>query len=101
MILRALSLADCPPTVWNLCRPEVFSVRDVATRFGELLGRAPQFTGSENPNALLCNSRAICAKLGDPSIPLARMLRWIAEWVQGSGCTLSKPTHFEVRDGRY
>ena len=101
MILRALSLAHCPPTVWNLCRPEVFSVRDVATRFGELLGRAPQFIGSENPNALLCNSRPICAKLGEPATPLVPMLRWIAEWVQGNGCTWGKPTHFEVRDGRY
>jgi nucleoside-diphosphate-sugar epimerase len=101
MILRALSLANCPPTTWNLCRPEVFSVRDVAARFGELLGRAPQFAGSENPNALLCNSRPICAKLGEPATPLAPMMRWIAEWVQGNGCTWGKPTHFEVRDGRY
>jgi nucleoside-diphosphate-sugar epimerase len=101
MILRALSLAHCPPTVWNLCRPEVFSVGDVAARFGELLGRAPQFIGSENPKALLCNSRPICAKLGEPATPLVPMLRWIAEWVQGNGCTWGKPTHFEVRDGRY
>ena len=87
MILRALSLANCPPTAWNLCRPEVFSVRVVAARFGEFLGRAPQFTGSENLNALLCDSRPICAKLGEPATPLAPMLRWIAEWVQGNGCT--------------
>ncbi len=101
MILRSLSLADCPPTIWNLCRPEVFSVRKVAAQFGELLARPPQFTGSENPNALLCDSRPLCAKLGDPPTTLAPMLRWIADWVQRGGSTLGKPTGFQVRDGKY
>jgi nucleoside-diphosphate-sugar epimerase len=101
MILRALFLAKCPPTAWNLCRPEVFSVRAVAAQFGELLGRAPWFAGSENPDALLCDSRPLCRELGDPSTPLAPMLRWIADWVRRGGCTLGKPTHFEVRDGSY
>jgi nucleoside-diphosphate-sugar epimerase len=101
LILRSLSLANCPPTTWNLCRPEVFSVRSVATQFGERLGRPPCFTGSENPNALLCNSRPLCQELGEPSTPLAPMLRWIADWVRRDGCTWGKPTGFEVRDGNY
>jgi len=101
LILRSLSLANCPPTIWNLCRPEVFSVRSVAAPFGELLGRPPRFTGSENPNALLCNSRPLCDQLGEPSTPLAPMLRWIADWVRHNGCTWGKPTGFEVRDGNY
>jgi nucleoside-diphosphate-sugar epimerase len=101
LILRSLALANCPPTIWNLCRPEVFSVRSVAAQFGELLGRAPRFTGTENPNALLCNSRPLCEKLGEPSTPLAPMLNWIADWVRRDGCTWGKPTGFEVRDGKY
>jgi len=101
MILRSLALASCPPTVWNLCRPEVFSVRSVAEQFGELLARSPRFTGGENPTALLCNSRPLCKELGEPSTPLAPMLRWIADWVRREGCTWGKPTGFEVRDGKY
>jgi len=101
LILRSLSLSNCPPTIWNLCRPEVFSVRSVAAQFGELLRRPPRFTGSENPNALLCNSRPLCDQLGEPSTPLAPMLRWIADWVRHNGCTWGKPTGFEVRDGNY
>jgi nucleoside-diphosphate-sugar epimerase len=101
MILRSLTLADCPPTIWNLCRPEVFSVRSVAGQFGELLGRPPQFTGKENSTALLCNSRRLCDELGEPSTPLAPLLRWIADWVRHEGCTWGKPTGFEVRDGQY
>jgi dTDP-4-dehydrorhamnose reductase len=101
LILRSLALAKCPSTVWNLCRPEVFSVREVAEQFGQLLGRPPQFAGSENPTALLCNSRPLCEALGEPPTPLAPMLRWIADWVRRDGCTWGKPTGFEVRDGRY
>jgi nucleoside-diphosphate-sugar epimerase len=101
MILRSLSLAGCPPTTWNLCRTEVFSVRSVAEQFGELFGRPPQFKGAESPNALLCNSRALCDKLGEPATPLDPMLRWIADWVRQGGHTWGKPTGFEVRDGKY
>jgi hypothetical protein len=101
MILRSISLASCPPTIRNLCRPEVFSVRSVAAQFGELLGRTPRFTGSESPNALLCNPRRLCAELGEPATPPTRMMRWIADWVRRDGCTWGKPTGFEVRDGNY
>src|SRR5206468_10949747 len=95
----ALPLAAWPPSAWNLCRPEIFSVRAVASRFGELLGRAPQFNGAEARTALLGNSAPLCAKLGPPSVPLDTMLRWIAHWVKEGGRNLGRPTHFEVRDG--
>ncbi len=101
MTLRALSLATSPPSVWNLCRPEIFPVRAIAMRFGELFGRAPQFTGTEAPTALLGNPAAICAQLGPPAMPLETMLRLIAHWVKQGGRSLGKPTHFEVRDGNY
>jgi hypothetical protein len=101
MILRALTLGASPPSVWNLCRPEVFAVRAIASRFAELFGRPPQFVGAETPTALLGNSTRICAKLGPPSVPLETMLRWIAHWVKQGGRNLGRPTHFEVRDGNY
>jgi nucleoside-diphosphate-sugar epimerase len=101
MVLRAVSLAATPPSVWNLCRPEIYSVRVIATRLGDLLDRAPVFQGSENPTALLANPSRLCAALGTPPTPLDTMLRWIAFWVRQGGRTLGKPTHFEVRDGKY
>ena len=101
MVLRALSLSSSPPSAWNLCRPEIFSVRKVAARLGELLDRPPQFVGEEAPTALLGNSAALCAKLGPPAVPLELMLRWIADWVKLGGRILGRPTHFEVRDGNY
>jgi nucleoside-diphosphate-sugar epimerase len=101
MVLRALSLASAPPGVWNLCRPEILSVRAVAAQFGELLGRPPQFTGTEAPTALLGNSAGICEKLGAPAVPLETMLHWTAHWVKQGGRNPGRPTHFEVRDGKY
>ena len=101
MVLRSLALAASPPAVFNLCRPEVFSVRDVATRLGVLLGRGPKFVGSESPTALLGNPIRVCDALGTPAVPLEPMLRWIADWVKSGGANLGKPAHFEVRDGRY
>jgi hypothetical protein len=29
------------------------------------------------------------------------MIRWIADWLRRGGPTLNKPTHFEVRDGKF
>lgn len=101
MILRALPLASSPPSVWNLCRPEVFSVREVAGQLGELFGRPPQFTGTEAPTALLGNATRLCERLGAPPVTLEPMLRWIAHWVKQGGRNLGRPTHFEVRDGNY
>lgn len=101
MILRALTLAESPPSVWNLCRPDIFSVREIATRLGQLLGRTPQFIGQEAATALLVNASRLCARLGPPATSLETMLRWTAHWVQTGGRTLGKPTHFEVRDGNY
>jgi len=101
MVIRALSLASSPASVWNLCRPEVFSVREVAGRLGELLGRPAQFSGQESPTALLGNAAPICARLGTPNVSLETMLRWAAHWVKQGGRDLGRPTHFEVRDGNY
>lgn len=101
MILRALPLAASPPSLWNLCRPEIFSVREMATRLGPLLGRVPQFISQEAPTALIANSSRLCAALGAPPTSIDEILRWTAGWVKRGGRDLGKPTHFEVRDGNY
>jgi dTDP-4-dehydrorhamnose reductase len=100
-ILRALTLADTPPSAWNLCRPELVSVRAVARRFGELLNREPRFHGSESPTALIGNADKLCAALGSPPTTVDQMIHWIAPWIQSGGSHLGKPTHFEVRHGDY
>jgi nucleoside-diphosphate-sugar epimerase len=101
LILRSFPLAASPPTAWNLCRPERFSVREVAAQLGALLERQPQLTGRESATALLGSADPICRALGAPPTPIEPMLRWVAAWVRKGGPTLGKPTHFEVRNGTY
>jgi len=101
MALRALALASSPPSSWNLCRPEVHSVRDVAVALGRLLHCEPHFLGVEAETALIGDASRIRDALGTPAVELETMLRWVAHWVSIGGRELGKPTHFEVRDGRY
>jgi nucleoside-diphosphate-sugar epimerase len=101
MILRSLALAKTPPQVLNLTGPAVLSVRELALRFADLLGRTVQFSGTEAETALLSNPARACALLGPPPTTLETVMRWTAHWVKSGGRLLDKPTHFEVRDGRY
>jgi nucleoside-diphosphate-sugar epimerase len=101
MVIRSLALASSPATAFNLTSAEVIQIRGVATRLGELLGKPVTFSGSENNTALIGNTARLRSLLGDPPTPLDTMLRWTADWVKRGGRSLGKPTHFEVRDGRY
>jgi nucleoside-diphosphate-sugar epimerase len=101
MILRSLALVASPPTAFNLTSREIISVRKTAERFGQLLQRPVRFARTESETALVANTSRLCARLGDPPTPLETMLRWTAHWVKAGGRSLGKPTHFEVRDGRY
>jgi nucleoside-diphosphate-sugar epimerase len=101
MIVRALALAKTPPQVFNLTGPIVLSVRGLALRLGELLGQAVRFCGTEADTALLSNPARLCALLGPPPTPLEAVTRWTADWLKNGGRLLDKPTHFELRNGRY
>src|SRR6266542_729068 len=101
MILRALNLASSPPAAFNLTCPAAVSVREVAGRFSELLGRPAKFIGAESDTALLGNAGKLGAELGPPATPLEDILDWTAQWVKSGGRYWNKPTHFEVRDGQY
>lgn len=101
LALRSLALTSSPPSVWNLCQPTVFSVRDIATRLAKLLGVEPRFEGTEADTALLGNATPLCSRLGNPSVPMESILRWTADWVRQDGLNWNRPTHFEVRDGHY
>lgn len=101
MILRSFAVADIPPATLNLTASGVCSVRDVATRFSELLDRSVQFVGTESDTALLSDTEHLSKKLGHPQTTLDSMIAWTAHWVRNGGSSLNKPTHFDVRDGKY
>jgi nucleoside-diphosphate-sugar epimerase len=99
--LRALHLAEVPPLRLNVTGPETVSIRWLAGRFSELLDRSPVFVGTEGESALLSNAGLAFKLLSYPSVPLDRVIEWVAAWVIDGGPVLDKPTHFEVRDGRF
>ena len=76
-------------------------MRIVAERLGELLGKNPKFAGQESESALLGNTSKLRSLLGEPQTSMETMLQWTADWVKRGGRSLGKPTHFEIRDGRY
>ncbi|NLT42079.1 MAG: NAD(P)-dependent oxidoreductase [Anaerolineae bacterium] len=100
-VLRALTLSDAPPAILNLTGPEIVSVRRVAERFGEYLGKPVTIEGQEAPTALLNNAGKCFDHFGYPTVALDTMVRWIAHWLDRGGTSLGKPTHFETRDGRF
>lgn len=101
LVLRSLALAESPAEVFNLCMPQVFSVRETAIELGRLLGKAPVFDGVEKGTALLGNAEKLTKALGAPRTSFERLLGWVAHWVKSGGKNINKPTHFEVTDGKY
>jgi hypothetical protein len=97
---RGLSLCESPPLPLVVTGPEVVSVRAAAERFAQRFGRPARFTGDPGP-ALLGDPRRCVSLLGPPEVDLARLLDWVAAWVEQGGRSLGKPTHFESTDGRF
>ena len=99
--LEMLPLADSPPLVLNVTGRDTLSVRTLALELGNRLGKKPDFDGTEAPDALLSDTTRMRSLVGDPEMPLDTMLDWVAEWVRADRPMLSKPTHFETRDGSF
>jgi nucleoside-diphosphate-sugar epimerase len=99
--LRSLHIASCPPRILNVTGPETLSIRWLAERFGDILGKSPIYTGVESDSALLNNASQAHQLFGYPRVSLRQMIEWTAHWVQSGGTTHGKPTHFQERQGRF
>jgi nucleoside-diphosphate-sugar epimerase len=101
MVIRSLEFASSPAWVVNIAGRETLSVRETALKFGRLFGKEVRFTGKEASTALLSNSEMVTRLMGDPVISIDQVIQWTAEWMKEDKRLLGKPTHFEVRDGKY
>ena len=99
--LRSFSLCQSPPAILNLTGPETLSVRSLARRFGEHFGVEPVFEGAEGETALLNNAARCHSIFGYPEVSLEQMIEWLVGWIKLGGVMWNKPTHFEVRDGKF
>jgi dTDP-4-dehydrorhamnose reductase len=99
--LSAFAHLATPPRVLNIAGPEILSVGQVAQEFASRFGMLPTFTGSESKDAFLSNAQESHRLFGPPRVQASEMIAWIADWTTRGGTILGKPTHFEVRDGKY
>lgn len=99
--LRCLQRASSPPFVLNVTGPETLRVRDLAREFGRRFGVEPHFVGAEHPTALL-NNASFCHRLfGMPSLRPQDLIEFTAAWILRGGAVLDRPTHFEMREGKF
>lgn len=101
MTIRALELCESPAKILNITGEDILSVKECAEKFGTLFGKDVKFTGKEAATALLSNAHESFKLFGKPKVSVDQMMIWIAAWIRGGNRTLNKPTHFEVRDGKY
>jgi nucleoside-diphosphate-sugar epimerase len=100
-IIASLPLAAAPPCILNITGATIHKIRDLAQAFGRRFGKNVTIVGQEAPTAWLSNPARSHELFGSPQTSTADMIELIATWLENSGSTLGKPTHFEVRDGKY
>ncbi len=101
MAIRSLLACEAPAKLLNVTGPETIAVKWLAEEFGALFSKSPQFTGTQQPTALLSNAAEAFRLFGYPRVTLKEMIHITAMWVQEGGKTSGKPTHFQEREGKY
>ncbi len=101
MTLLAFEQTASPPCTLNITGPEILDIREIAERMGTALNRTPRFEGSPLGTACLGNASESHRLFGPPQVGAEQLVDWVVDWVRRGGENLGKPTHFEVRDGRY
>jgi DNA-binding Lrp family transcriptional regulator len=99
--LRSLSICEYPAKILNVTGPETISIRWAAEEFGKLLNKKPRFVNAEAADTLLNNAGQCHRIFGYPGVSLREMIELTAHWVSIGGETHNKPTHFQVRSGKF
>jgi nucleoside-diphosphate-sugar epimerase len=101
MVLRAFAHCTVPSSPINISGPEHVSTRWLASEFGARLGKTPVLTGVEASQGWLVNTTEAMRLFGYPTVPLGRMIDWVADWVKREMPSLGKDTHYDSRDGAF
>lgn len=99
--IRSLNYCSSPAKILNVTGPETLSVRYAAEEFGKQFNKVPIFINEESDQSLLSNAAQAFKMFGYPSVTLAEMIDWTANWVKQGGETLNKPSKFQEREGAF
>lgn len=99
--LLCLTESTSPVNVFNVTGPETVPMRYLVEEFASRFGVDAKMSGVEADTALLSNATKAFRTFGYPTVPLGKMIDWVAHWAQIGGTTINKPTHFQTRDGRF
>lgn len=99
--LRSLHLCNSPAEILNVTGAETVSIRWLAGEFGKQFSKDPIFENTERETALLSNASRMLEHFGPPKVSLEQMISWTAHWLSRGGETLSKPTGFQEREGKF
>ena len=99
--LRLLLHTSPDVSIVNVTGPETAGVKRTATQLAKALGREVRFVGEEAATAYLNNAGQMFSLFGYPTVCLDTLIQWQAQWLNGGGRSLGKPTHFEERNGKY
>jgi nucleoside-diphosphate-sugar epimerase len=100
-ILRTLLHCTVPSSPINISGPEHISVRWLAKEFARRFDKPVTFEATESPRGWLTNTTLANGLFGYPSVPLHRMIDWVADWVKRDMPSLGKETHYDSRDGTF
>lgn len=103
LALRSLGAASTPAIALNVTGP-IVSVREIAEHLGAAMKLAVQFADVEsdaNAPVLVANINRLQQLLPSEGLALSELCAYAADWVSNNRPVLSKPTKFDVRDGKY
>jgi|UniRef100_UPI00404A7114 nucleoside-diphosphate-sugar epimerase len=99
--IQCLDHVASPPKLLNVTGSEKISIRSVAEKFGELLGKPAIITGTEAESAWIADARESIRLFGPVETSLESIMKMVADHQLAGGKLLGKPTHFETRDGKF
>lgn len=101
--IASISRAAPAPNAFilNVTGEQILSVREVAQWFAKRFQRSVTVSGTEADTAWLNNASLSHQLFGAPTTSEETLMEWVADWIENDRPLLGKPTHFEVRDGKY
>jgi nucleoside-diphosphate-sugar epimerase len=91
--IRALEICSNPPSILNVSGP-IVSVRDIAGRLGQMLGKKPLLVGKEPRLSLVVNDDFCVRRFGHYHDTLEDIMTAAVNWVKNDREYWGKPTKF-------